>query len=43
MFQSLEEIIQKCASDNKEFWEVIMEDDIQERQCDAADSYSRMT
>lgn len=29
MFQSLEEIIQKCASDNKEFWEVIMEDDIQ--------------
>lgn len=43
MFQSLEEIIQKCASDNKKFWEVIMEDDIQERQCDAADSYSRMT
>lgn len=43
MFQSLEEIIQKCASGNKEFWEVIMEDDIKERQCDAAESYSRMT
>ena len=43
MFQSLEEITQKCASDNKEFWEVIMGDDIQERQCDAAESYSRMT
>lgn len=43
MFQSLEEIIQKCDKENKEFWEMVLEDDIQERQTDAANSYARMT
>lgn len=43
MFQSLEEIIQKCDKENKEFWEIVLEDDIQERQTDAANSYARMT
>ena len=43
MFRSLEEIIQKCDKENKEFWEIVLEDDIQERQTDAASSYARMT
>ena len=43
MFQSLEEIIQKCEQSNKEFWEIILEDDVQERQVDAANSYAKMT
>lgn len=43
MFRSLEEIIQKCDKENKEFWEIVLEDDIQERQTDAANSYARMT
>lgn len=43
MFRSLEEIIQKCDKENKEFWEIVLEDDIQERQTDSANSYARMT
>lgn len=43
MFRSLEEIIKKCDKGNKEFWEIVLEDDIQERQTDAASSYARMT
>ena len=42
MFRSLEEIIQKCDKENKEFWEIVLEDDVQERQTDAASSYAKM-
>ena len=30
-YQSFEEIINVCTSENKEFWQVILEDDIAER------------
>ncbi len=42
MFHSLEEIINICVTDKKRFWQVIMEDDMQERSVSACDSYAKM-
>lgn len=42
MFQSLEEILNKCNRENLEFWEVVMEDDMQERNVEKEHSYEKM-
>ncbi|MGN0365103.1 MAG: L-serine ammonia-lyase, iron-sulfur-dependent, subunit alpha [Suilimivivens sp.] len=42
MFQSLEEIINKCNCEKKRFWKIIMEDDMQERNVKADSSYQQM-
>lgn len=42
MFQSLEEIIKKCETEEKCFWEIIREDDVQERRVTPEDSYEKM-
>ncbi len=42
MFQSLEKIVNQCKQEKKEFWEIIMEDDAQERGVEAAASYAKM-
>lgn len=42
MFRSLEEIINNCKNEKKRFWQIIMEDDMQERRVDAEDSYVKM-
>lgn len=41
-YQSFEEIINVCTSENKEFWQVILEDDIAERNVTAEDSMHQM-
>lgn len=42
MFQALSEIVEKCEADEKNFWQVILEDDMQERSVSAESSYARM-
>lgn len=42
MFRSLEEIINRCKNEKKKFWQIVMEDDMQERRVDAEESYSKM-
>ncbi|MDO4304845.1 MAG: L-serine ammonia-lyase, iron-sulfur-dependent, subunit alpha [Bacillota bacterium] len=42
MFHSLEEIVNQCEKENKEFWEIVMEDDARERSVEAASSYAKM-
>ncbi len=42
MFHSLEEIIDQCENKEKEFWEIIMEDDARERSVEPAASYAKM-
>lgn len=41
-FQSLQEIIESCKSEEKEFWQIIMEDDMSERNVDAENSMGQM-
>lgn len=41
-FQSLEEIITKAKNDKKEFWEIILEDDMHERQVSKVKSMEKM-
>lgn len=43
MFQSLQEIVEKCKKEEKEFWEVILEDDTMERGVERSASYAKMT
>lgn len=42
MFQSLEEIRQKSVNENKPFWQVIIEDDMKERQVPKETSFETM-
>lgn len=41
-FKSLEEIIKKAEDDNKKFWEIIMEDDMQERMVSREETFENM-
>ena len=41
-YQSFEEIINVCTSENKEFWQVILEDDIAERNVTIEESMHQM-
>ena len=43
MFSSLAEIVEKCEKEHLEFWEVILQDDMQERRVSHSDSYQKMT
>lgn len=42
MFASLNEIVVKCQKENKEFWRVILEDDIAERNVTEKESFEKM-
>lgn len=42
MFQSLEEIKQKAIKENKPIWQIIIEDDMKERQLERKDSFETM-
>ncbi|MCI6654315.1 MAG: L-serine ammonia-lyase, iron-sulfur-dependent, subunit alpha [Clostridium sp.] len=42
MFNSLKEITDRCKSDGKEFWQIILEDDMSDRNVDKEDSMSKM-
>ena len=37
-YQSFEQILQKCHTEGKEFWQVILEDDMAERNVSKQDS-----
>ena len=41
-YQSFEQILQKCHTEGKEFWQVIMEDDMAERNVSEQDSMEHM-
>ena len=41
-YQSFAEIIEICQSKDKEFWQVILEDDMQERNVSREDSMQQM-
>ena len=41
-YQSFEQILQKCHTEGKEFWQVIMEDDMAERNVSKQDSMEHM-
>lgn len=43
MFSSLAEIVEKCEKEQLEFWEAILQDDMQERRVSHSDSYQKMT
>ena len=42
-YQSFEEIINVCNSENKEFWQVILEDDMSERNVSWEESMEQMS
>ena len=42
MFNTLKEITDRCKSDGKEFWQIILEDDMSDRNVDKEDSMSKM-
>lgn len=42
MFASLNEIVVKCQKEDKEFWQVILEDDIAERNVTENESFEKM-
>lgn len=42
MFGSIKEILDKCESDGKEFWRVILEDDMSDRNVDENESAGKM-
>ena len=42
MFGSLKEISDKCKSENKKFWQVILEDDMADRNVDEKESMGKM-
>ena len=37
-YQSFEQVLQKCHTEEKEFWQVILEDDMAERNVSEEDS-----
>lgn len=41
-YQSFEQVLQKCHTEGKEFWQVIMEDDMAERNVSKQDSMEHM-
>lgn len=41
-FRSLEDILKKCEKNNKPFWRVILEDDMEERLVSEEESFSKM-
>ena len=41
-YQSFEQILQKCHTEGKEFWQVILEDDMAERNVSKQDSMENM-
>lgn len=41
-YRSFEEILEKCNTEKKEFWQVIMEDDASERNVTQEDSMEQM-
>lgn len=42
MFDSIKEILDKCESDGREFWRVILEDDMSDRNVDENESAQKM-
>ena len=42
MFNSLREIMDKCEHENKEFWQIILEDDMTDRNVDKKESVAKM-
>ncbi len=42
MFNSLKEIMDKCEHENKEFWQIILEDDMTDRNVDKKESVAKM-
>ena len=43
MFGSIKEILDKCESDGREFWRVILEDDMSDRNVDENESAQKTT
>lgn len=41
-YQSFEQVLQKCHTEEKEFWQVILEDDMAERNVSEEDSMEHM-
>ena len=41
-YQSFEQVLQKCHKEEKEFWRVILEDDMAERNVSEEDSMEHM-
>ena len=41
-YQSFEQVLQKCHTEEKEFWRVILEDDMAERNVSEEDSMEHM-
>ena len=41
-YQSFEQVLQKCHTEGKEFWQVILEDDMAERNVSKQDSMEHM-
>ena len=41
-YQSFEQVLQKCHTEGKEFWQVILEDDMAERNVSLQDSMEHM-
>ena len=41
-YQSFEQVLQKCHTEGKKFWQVIMEDDMAERNVSKQDSMEHM-
>ena len=41
-YQSFEQVLQKCHTEEKEFWQVIMEDDMAERNVSLQESMEHM-
>ncbi len=41
-FRSIEEIIKKCKEEQKEFWEIVLQDDMEERMASEEDSKAKM-
>ena len=42
MFGSIKEILDKCESEGREFWRVILEDDMSDRNVDENESAQKM-
>ena len=41
-YQSFEQVLQKCHTEEKEFWQVILEDDMAERNVSLQESMEHM-
>lgn len=42
MFGALSEILERCETEEKPFWQIVLEDDVQERGVSADESYQKM-